>query len=64
MSRELRDLKVAFTVDRPEHLPLKNGEPMYADDVVEEISDVIEAALGIWYQGRGRDLLSGEPIVA
>lgn len=64
MSRTLRDIKVSFVVDRPEHLPEKNGKPMFADDVVEEISDFIEQALTTWYAGRGQELLSSEPMIS
>lgn len=63
MSREFRQLTVAFTVHKSENLPLKDGEQMYADDVCAEISDVIGAALSDWYHARGHELLAGEPIL-
>lgn len=61
MSKELRQLTVAFTVHNSEHLPLKDGEQMYADDVHDEISDVVGSALAAWYEARGRELLACEP---
>jgi len=63
MSKELRHIGIACTVHSPEHLPTKDGEQMYADDVVEEMQDVIGAALDAWYQQRGRELLATEPMV-
>jgi hypothetical protein len=63
MSRELRQLTVSFTVNKPEHLPFKDGVQMYADDVYAEVSDVVSAALGAWYRTRGHDLLTGEPLL-
>lgn len=61
MSQELRQLSIAFTVRSPEHLPLKDGEQMYADDVQGEFSDVIGAAVTAWYEARGHILLACEP---
>lgn len=50
-----------FTVSKSEHLPEKNGEPMYADDVAEEVRDVVGAALTAWYAERGHLMLECEP---
>lgn len=62
MARELHHVSVAFTVDKPERLPLlPDGEQMYADDVVAEVSDVIAKAVDAWYQARGKDMLCCEP---
>jgi hypothetical protein len=61
MAREFHRLTVAFTVHKSEHLPLKDGEQMYADDVCAEIGDVIGVALAEWYRVRGHDLLTCEP---
>ncbi|GGR51619.1 hypothetical protein [Streptomyces roseolus] len=63
MSRELRHIKIAFTVDDPEHLPTNAGEQMYADDVSAELADVVEAAVTAWYENRGKELLACEPLV-
>ncbi|MBV6697467.1 hypothetical protein KV557_10055 [Kitasatospora aureofaciens] len=61
MSRELRHVEVTVTVLDCEHLPAKDGQQMYADDVVQEIRDVMAAALTGWYEQRGHDLLAYEP---
>lgn len=63
MSRELRHVEVAFTVNKPEHLSFKDGEQMYADDVAEEVRDMVNAALKTWYEARGSELLACEPDV-
>lgn len=63
MSRELRDIEVAFTVDKPEHLPPRDGEPMYADDVSQELREAVQGAVDTWYQTRGHELLACEPDV-
>lgn len=63
MSKELHRIGIAFTVHCYEHLPEKDGEQMYADDVCAELSDVIEAAVMDWYRNRGKELLACEPIV-
>jgi hypothetical protein len=63
VSRELRHIEVSFTVNDPERLPPKGGEPMHADDVVEELRDVAQAAVDAWYQARGHELLSSEPLI-
>lgn len=63
MSKELRRIEIACTVHSPDHLPVKDGEQMYADDVVEEMRDAIEAALNAWYGQRGNQLLATEPMV-
>lgn len=63
MSRELRHLQVAFTVNKPEHLPEKNGEQMYADDVYIELREVVTAAVDAWYLNRGHELLACEPLL-
>lgn len=63
MGRELRRVQVSFTTHKSEHLPMKDGEQMYADDVAQEVSDVVSAALTSWYAERGAALLSCEPDV-
>lgn len=62
MSKEFRQISVACTVNDPEHLPLKNGEQMYADDVIDELGDVVCEAVMAWYRRRGHQLLACEPI--
>jgi hypothetical protein len=61
MSREFRQITIGFTVNKLEHLPVKDGEQMYADDVHSELRDVVSAAVTAWYQSRGVDLLACEP---
>lgn len=56
-------LSVGFTAYDSDHLPVKDGEQMYADDVAEEVSDVVQAALAVWYEQRGHQLLACEPNV-
>lgn len=63
MSKELRRIEIACTVHSPDNLPTKDGEQMYADDVVEEMRETVEAAITDWYQRRGRELLATEPMV-
>jgi hypothetical protein len=63
MSHELRHVEVTVTVLDCEHLPEKNSQQMYADDVMGEIRDVIAGALTGWYEQRGHDLLAHEPII-
>lgn len=63
MSRELRHVQVSFVVNKPENLPLKDGEQMHADDVALEVGDVVKAAVSAWYQARGRELLAHEPLI-
>ena len=63
MSKELRRIEIACTVHSSEHLPVKDGEQMYADDVIAELSDVVQAAVTAWYEQRGHDLLACEPDV-
>jgi hypothetical protein len=63
VSRERRHVEVSFTVNDPDHLPPKGGERMYADDVAEELRDVVQAAVDAWYQRRGRELLCSEPLI-
>ncbi|MGW0821821.1 hypothetical protein [Streptomyces sp. NPDC002845] len=64
MSKEARHIEIACTVHSPDNLPLKDGEQMYADDVIGEMQDVVSAALTEWYQQRGHQLLTHEPLVA
>jgi hypothetical protein len=54
---------VGFTANSTDNLPVKDGEQMYADDVAEELSDVVQAAVTAWYQQRGHELLACEPNV-
>jgi hypothetical protein len=63
MSRTHVTFNVGFTVHSPDHLPEKDGEQMYADDVAAELSDVVHAAVNAWYAERGHQLLACEPIV-
>lgn len=62
MSRERRDVEISFIVNKPEHLPLKDGEQMYADDVVQEFREFLGPLIDLWYEGRGRELLDHEPM--
>lgn len=63
MSKELRRVEISCTVHSPDHLPVKDGEQMYADDVVEEMREALGAALDDWYRRRGHELLTHEPFV-
>ncbi|MFE1925810.1 hypothetical protein ACFW91_24965 [Streptomyces asoensis] len=63
MSKERRDVKVAFTVHSADNLPLKDGEQMYADDVEVEVREAVERAVTEWYQRRGHHLVTYEPMV-
>jgi len=63
VSKELRDIKVAFTVHSPDNLPLKDGEQMYADDVEVGLRDAVQAAVTAWHAQRGHELVTHEPIV-
>lgn len=62
MSKEFRSVSFAFTVNDYERLPEKNGEQMYADDVVDEIYEVLNESLMDWYAERGHELLASEPV--
>lgn len=63
MSSTFMNVSVGFTALDPDHLPEKDGEQMYADDVAEEVSDVVNAALAAWFERRGRVLLACAPTV-
>lgn len=63
MSGEYRHIEIMLSVPGPDHLPLKDGEQMYADDVVSELRDVVSAAVDAWYEERGKELLRCEPIL-
>lgn len=63
MSKELRRLGIAVTVHSPDNLPQRDGEQMYADDVMGEMQDAVTAAIDAWYQQRGHELLACEPLV-
>lgn len=63
MSKTLTGFNVSFTVHSSEHLPEKNGEQMYADDVADEVRGIVRAAVTEWYEQRGRELLACEPDV-
>ncbi|MHB9857634.1 hypothetical protein [Streptomyces sp. YIM S03343] len=63
MSKELRRIEIACTVHSSDRLPTKDGEQMYADDVVEEMRELLGAALDDWYRRRGHELLAVEPMV-
>jgi hypothetical protein len=64
MSKTLCGISISFTVRTPEHLPLREGEQMYSDDVTAEFRDFIQGAADTWYTRRGCDLLTHEPIVS
>jgi hypothetical protein len=63
VSRELRSLQISFTTNKSEHLPKKDGEQMYADDVDQELREAMATALDSWYRERGHELLACEPYV-
>lgn len=63
MSKTHMQMTVGFTALDSDHLPQKDGEQMYADDVAEEINSVVTAALDEWYRRRGHELLACEPMV-
>lgn len=63
MSRELRHVEVVVTTEKPEHLPVKDGRQMYADDVVDELRAAVRGAVDRWYGERGHELLACEPDV-
>jgi hypothetical protein len=62
MSKTLTGFNVSFTVYSSEHLPEKNGEQMYADDVADEVRAVVRRRQRR-YEQRGRELLACEPDV-
>lgn len=62
MGGEFRRIEVSLSIPDCEHLPrLTDGSHMYADDVVQEVSAVLQAAIDTWYETRGKDLLDTEP---
>ncbi|WP_329292865.1 hypothetical protein [Streptomyces pseudovenezuelae] len=63
MSKEQRHVTVAFTVHSPDNLPLRDGQQMYADDVEVEVRDAVQAAVTEWYQSRGNELVTYDPLV-
>ena len=64
MGGEYRRVEVSLNIPDADGLPrLPNGERMYADDVVEEISAVVKAAIDSWYETRGKTLLRTEPYI-
>lgn len=63
MSKEQRHVTVAFTVQSPDNLPLRDGQQMYADDVEIELRDTVQAAVTEWYQTRGNELVTYDPLV-
>lgn len=63
MSKTYMSISVGFTAYDSDHLPEKNGEQMYADDVADELSDIVQAAVTAWYEQRGHQLLACEPNV-
>lgn len=63
MSKEQRSVQIGLVVNDFENLPLKHGEQMYADDVVEEVAAIVHVAVTTWYQIRGHALLACEPIL-
>ena len=62
MSKEFRNVSFAFTVNDSEHIADNIGSVMYADDVVDEIYEVLNEALMDWYSSRGYMLLASEPV--
>ena len=64
MSGELRKIEVWVTTrDSTQAPPLPNGEPAYADDVVDAVSQVVQTAVTDWYERGGKDYLKCEPDV-
>ncbi|MFF7949413.1 hypothetical protein [Streptomyces griseorubiginosus] len=63
MSKERRGVEVSFTVHSPDNLPLKDGHQMHADDVEVEVRGVVQAAVTEWYQQRGNQLVTCDPLV-
>lgn len=63
MSKTYMSFSVGFTSYDSDRLPEKDGERMYADDVAEELRDVVQAAVTAWYRQRGHQLLVCEPMV-
>lgn len=60
MSKTFRQLGIGLTVHRPEHL----SDGMGDDDVVNELRDVVQDAVGKWYAERGYEFVAGEPVVS
>lgn len=58
MSKTFRQFGVGVTV-RCDDLP----NDMDDDDVVDEMRDVVEKAIGEWYVSRGHEFLACEPTV-
>lgn len=64
MSKEHRNIEISLLVHDSDHLPPSpDGEHMYADDVVTELRDAMQAALDAWYTARGHQLLATEPFL-
>jgi hypothetical protein len=63
VSRELRHVEVTVITEKPENLPIKDGQHMYADDVVDELRTAVQTAVDRWYAERGHELLACEPDV-
>jgi len=63
MSKERRGIEIAFTTHSVDNLPVKDGEQMYADDVEVELRDAVTAVVTEWYQRRGHQLVTHEPLV-
>lgn len=64
MSKELRDIKVAFTTQSCDNAPPQaDGTPTYADDTCEMLRIVIRDATFQWYKAVGYRYLACEPDV-
>lgn len=62
MGGEFRHVEVSLSIPDCEHLPrLADGRRMYADDVVQEVTAIIQGAVDSWYETRGYALLDTEP---
>lgn len=64
MGGEYRRVEVSLSIPDADGLPrLPSGEHMYPDDVVEQVSAAIKAAVDAWYETSGKDLLRTEPYI-
>ena len=64
MSAELRKIEVWITTrDSTQAPPLPNGQPAYADDIVDSIHQAIKSAVAAWYEQHGQQYLRCEPDV-
>jgi hypothetical protein len=64
MGGEYRRVEVSLNIPDADQLPrLADGGHMYPDDVVEEVTAAVRAAVTTWYETRGKDLLRSEPLM-